>query len=206
MKYHKVPDETVRRLPVYLKTLKSLAQESKLSISSKKLADLLGMNSWQIRKDFAYFGDLGTRGVGYDVAKLTNQIKKILRLNVTNRVALVGFGNLGAALFTYQGFANYDFEIAAVFDSDAKKIGKKIKNIVVEDACKISRLRTRNIRFAIIAFPEKATQQVVDLLVMAGVKGILSFSSCHNIVVPKKIKVAAIDISTDLASLPYYVT
>lgn len=205
MRYHKIPDETVRRLPVYLRGLLSLSQESVVNISSEKLAAYLGVNSWQIRKDFSYFGSFGKRGIGYNISNLIGQIKKILRLNVTNRAALVGFGNLGAAVFAYHGFANFNFEIAAVFDRDKKKIGKKISGLIVEDISKLGSLKRRGIHFAILVVPENAAQEMADSLVEAGIKGILNFSPSH-IKVPKKVKVVSIDISMDLACLPYYAT
>lgn len=203
MRYHKIPDETVRRLPVYLRGLLSSAKQGQQSISSRDLADLLGVNPWQIRKDFSYFGDFGTRGVGYNIEKLTKQIKKILKLDIARKVALVGVGNLGSAVLSYSGFKVYGFDIAAAFDIDPKKTGKKINNITIEDASTLRTLKRRKIDIGIIAVPRDAAQQTADALVKAGVKGILNFSPCH-ITVPKKVKVITIDIAVDLARLPYY--
>ena len=203
MRYHKIPDETVRRLPVYLRGLLSSAKQGQQSISSRDLADLLGVNPWQIRKDFSYFGDFGTRGVGYNIEKLTKQIKKILKLDIVHKVALVGVGNLGSAVLAYSGFKVYGFDIAAAFDIDPKKTGKKINNITIEDASTLRTLKRRKIDVGIITVPQDAAQQTADALVEAGVKGILNFSPCH-ITVPKKVKVITIDIAVDLARLPYY--
>jgi len=203
MRYHKIPDETVRRLPVYLRGLLSSAKQGQQSISSRDLADLLGVNPWQIRKDFSYFGDFGTRGVGYNIEKLTKQIKKILKLDIACKVALVGVGNLGSAVLAYSGFKVYGFDIATAFDIDPKKTGKKINNITIEDASNLRTLKRRKIDIGNIAVPRDAAQQTADALVKAGVKGILNFSPCH-ITVPKKVKVITIDIAVDLARLPYY--
>jgi redox-sensing transcriptional repressor len=203
MRYHKIPDETVRRLPIYLRGLLFSAEQGKESISSQDLADFVGVNSWQIRKDFSYFGDFGTRGVGYNIEKLTKQIKRILRLDVVHKAALVGVGNLGSAVMAYLGFKTYGFDVAAAFDSDPKKIGRKVNNITVEDVSELRMLRKRKIDLAIIAVPREAAQRMADELVKAGVKGILNFSPCY-IIVPKKVKVITIDIAMDLARLPYY--
>lgn len=203
MRYHKISDETIRRLPVYLRGLLFLRDQGKEKISSRDMAVLLGVNPWQIRKDFSYFGDFGTRGVGYDISNLITQINKILKLHVTNRVALVGVGNLGMAVMAYPGFKRYGFEIVAAFETDPKKIGKKIKGIKIEDATNLRTLKKRQISTAIIAVPASVAQETVDALVEAGVKGVLNFSPTY-ITVPKKIKVITIDIAMDLARLPYY--
>lgn len=203
MRYHRIPNETIRRLPIYLRGLlfsKDLGQQS---ISSRDMADFVGVNSAQIRKDFSYFGDFGTRGVGYRIEKLTKQIKRILKLDVIQKAALVGVGNLGSAILAYPGFGMYGFDIAAAFDINPKKVGRKIKNIVIENVSKIPTLKKRGINLAIIAVPRDAAQQVASALVKAGVKGILNFSPCY-IAVPKKVKVITIDIAMDLARLPYY--
>jgi redox-sensing transcriptional repressor len=97
------------------------------------MAEFLGVNPWQIRKDFSYFGVFGTAGVGYNIKKLIKQIKKILKLDVVHKAALVGAGNLGSAIMAYPGFGTYGFDIAAAFDTNPKKIGRKVKNITIED-------------------------------------------------------------------------
>jgi redox-sensing transcriptional repressor len=203
MRYHKIPDETVRRLPIYLRGLLVSAEQGKESISSQDLADFVGVNSWQIRKDFSYFGGFGTPGVGYDIEKLIKQIKKILKLDVVRKAALVGVGNLGSALLAYAGFGIYSFDIVVAFDSDPEKIGRKVNNVTIENISELRTLRRRKIDLAIIAVPREAAQRMADELVKAGVKGILNFSPCY-ITVPKKVKVITIDIAMDFARLPYY--
>ena len=203
MKYHKIPDEAVRRLPFYLRDLLTLAEQGRKSISSRDLAGLLGFGPWQIRKDFCYFGSFGTRGKGYDIEKLITQIRKILKLNSVRKAALVGVGNLGLAVLRYPGFRVYGFEIAAAFDNDPKKIGRKIGNITVEDVSKLRTLKKRGIDFGIISVPCAAAQQTFDALAAAGIKGILSFSPCQK-KGPEKVKVITIDIAMDLVRLPYY--
>jgi len=203
MRYHRIPDETIRRLPVYLRGLLSSAEQGHERISSKDLAEFLGVNPWQVRKDFSYFGGFGTRGVGYEVDNLARQIKKILRLDIVKRAALVGVGNLGSAVLAYSGFRMYGLEIAAAFDINPKRIGRKINDVRIEDASKLQTLKRRKIELAIIAVPRDDAQKTADSLVKAGVRGILNFSPCY-ISVPKKVKVITIDIAMDLARLPYY--
>jgi redox-sensing transcriptional repressor len=203
MRYHKIPDETVRRLPVYLRGLQGLSLQGTQNISSRKLAELLGFNPWQIRKDLSYFGGFGTRGVGYSIDKLIKQIKKILRIDSQRQTALIGVGSLGSAILKYEGFAQYGFDIKAAFDIDSKKIGKVINGIRIKDTKNISELKKHNINIAILAVPAQAAQTATDNLVNAGVKGILNFSP-QRVKVPKKVKVITIDIAMDLARLPYY--
>ena len=203
MRYHKIADETVRRLPIYLRGLMFLSEQGQQSVSSRNLADFLGVNPWQIRKDFSYFGDFGTPGVGYNIKKLIKQINRILKLNIVHKAALVGVGNLGSAVLAYSGFRIYGFDIVAAFDTNPKKIGRKVKNITIEDASNLQTLKRRKINLAIITVHRDAAQQTADALVKAGVKGILNFSPCY-ITVPKKVKVITIDIAMDLARLPYY--
>jgi len=203
MRYHRIPDETVRRLPIYLRGLLFSSEQGQQNISSRNLADFVGVNSWQIRKDFSYFGDFGTRGVGYNVEKLAKEIKKILKLDIVQKVALVGVGNLGSALLAYPGFVIYGFDITVAFDINPKKVGRKIKNVAIEDVSNLRTLKKRKIKLAIMAVPREAAQDTAGALVKAGVKGILNFSPCY-IIVPKKVKVITIDIAMDLARLPYY--
>ena len=203
MRYRKIPDETIRRLPVYLRGLLSLLQEGQNRISSHNLANYLAIYPWQIRKDFSYFGGFGTPGVGYDIKNLIKQINKILKLDIVNKAALVGVGNLGSAVLAYPGFAIYGFNIAAAFDKNPQKIGKKIKNVTIEDVSNLRTLKKRKIKLAIIAVPGDAAQLTATALVKAGVTGILNFSPCR-ITVPKRVKVISIDIAMDLARLPYY--
>ncbi len=180
-----------------------LAGQGRHRVSSRGLADIVGVNSWQVRKDFSYFGGFGTRGVGYDIEKLVKEIKRILKLDVVHKVALVGVGNLGRAILAYPGFKRDGFEIAVAFDIAPQKIGTRINEIVIEDVTEIRTLKERNIDIAMIAVPRDAAQKTADDLVEAGAKGILNFAPCY-ITVPKNLKAITIDIAVDLARLPYY--
>jgi redox-sensing transcriptional repressor len=203
MRYRRIPDETICRLPVYLRGLLFSSKQGQQNVSSQDLADFLSVNPAQIRKDFSYFGDFGTRGMGYNVETLIREIKKILRLNVVHKAALIGVGNLGSALLAYSGFAVYGLDIAAAFDNDPKKIGRKVKGITIENVSDIDVLKKRNVSIGIITVPQSAAQETADALVRAGVKGVLNFAPCY-ITVPKKVKVITIDIAMDLARLLYY--
>ena len=204
MRYRKVPDETVRRMPIYLRGLLSRRDDLQENISSEQLGDVLGIHPWQIRKDFSYFGDFGTPGIGYNIEKLIKQSKKILKLNSGHKAALIGAGNLGSAILAYHGFKAYGFDIVAVYDNDPKKIGKKINKVIVKDVSNLNSFKKNKIDVGIIAVPRDASQQIVDTLVKAGIRGILNLSPCY-INVPKKVKVITIDIAMDLARLSYYI-
>jgi redox-sensing transcriptional repressor len=204
MRYRRIPEETIRRLPVYLRGALHLSQGGVERTSSKKLANLIGVEPCQIRKDFSYFGDFGTRGVGYDLDNLISHINRILRLTAGHRAALVGVGNLGSALLSFPGFRMYGLDIAAAFDIDRRKIGRRKAGVLVEDVNALRHLNRRGIHLGIIAVPETASQDVADALVSAGVKGILNFAPRY-IVVSRGVKLITIDIAMDLARLPYYV-
>jgi redox-sensing transcriptional repressor len=203
MRYHRIPDETVRRLPVYLRGALLLSQQGVESTSSKELAGLIGVEPWQIRKDFSYFGDFGTPGVGYNLRSLIKHVNKVLRLDTGHKAALVGVGNLGSALLSFPGFRMYGFEIAVAFDCDRRKIGRRKGGIVIEDVATLGDLGAQGIHLGIIAVPESVSQHIADALTEAGVKGLLNFSSRH-IAVARGVKVITIDIAMDLARLPYY--
>ena len=205
MRYRRIPNETIRRLPVYLRGAMHLSQEGMESVSSKDLAGMLGVNPWQIRKDFSYFGDFGTPGVGYKLSHLIRRITKILHLDIGHKAALVGVGNLGSALLAFPGFRTYGFEITAAFDIDKRKISRRKAGVLVEDVARLADLDARGIYLGIIAVPEGASQDMADRLVGAGVRAILNFSPRY-ITVPKRVKVITIDIAMDLARLPYYMS
>jgi redox-sensing transcriptional repressor len=203
MRYHKIPDETVRRLPIYLRGLMFSADQGHEHISSKSLADYVGVHSWQIRKDFSYFGDFGTPGVGYHIERLAREIKRILRVDVIRRTVLVGVGDLGSALLAYPGFRTYGLDIVVALDVDARKIGQRISDVKVESLSGIDTLKDRKISLAIVAVPRVAAQAIVDRLVVAGIRGILNFAPC-KVLAPKRVKVITLDIAMELARLPYY--
>jgi redox-sensing transcriptional repressor len=204
MRHRRIPDETVRRLPLYLRSLLLLKDAGERRISSKNLADRLGTNPSIIRKDLSHFGDFGTPGVGYHIETLIERLRSILKLTKVRKAALVGAGKVGSALLGYPGFAGYGCEISAVFDIDPRKIGRKLGGVLVEDAAKLGNLKARDIRCAIIAVPSQAAGPIAAHLVDAGVGGILNFAPCH-LDVPRRVKVVNVDIAMELGSLQYYI-
>ena len=189
---------------MYLRAFSILKTENRDYISSRQLAEHLHLNPPQIRKDLSYFGAFGTRGIGYPVTSTAEQIRGILKLDVSQQAALIGAGRLGAAIASYPGFSMFGFDIAAIFDNDNSKIGKQIGKNVVENVTEIVTLKDRSIRLAILAVPANAAQGCVDALIDAGVKGILNLSPCY-LDVPKRVKVITIDIAMELGILPYYI-
>jgi len=190
-------------MPMYLRAFSMLKNANQDTISSSELAERLHLNPPQIRKDLSYFGAFGTRGVGYPVESTAEQIRGILKLDVTQKAVLIGAGRLGAAIAAYPGFEMFGFDIAAIFDNEPSKIGTKVGKNTVEDIAGISIIRDRDIHLAILAVPAQAAQSVVDMLVGCHIKGILNLSPCY-VVVPKGTKVITIDIAMELGILPYY--
>jgi len=197
------PKETIRRLLFYLRQLDCMLREGKERFSSEDLAEVLRMNPAQIRKDLSYFGEFGTRGVGYNTEQLANELRSILNLNRRWEFVLVGVGNIGVALLRNPELTKQGFEIVMALDKDPRVIGKTIGEVTVED---VSHLRERveqaGTRLAIIAVSVESAQEVGDSLVEAGVEGILCFAPC-SLTVPKTIRLVPIDIAMELGLLVY---
>ena len=189
---------------MYLRVFSHLLVENTDYISSQELAFKLHLNPPQIRKDLSYFGAFGTRGIGYPVDSTTQQIREILKLDVTQQAVLIGAGRLGTAIASYPGFALLGFDITAIYDINPKKIGKKIAHAVVQDFAAIDTLKELNIRLAILAVPSETAQDCAEKLVRAGIRGILNLTPCY-LDVPAKVKVVTIDIAMELGILPYYI-
>ncbi len=204
MKYHKIPDETIRRMPLYVRALALLEQEGQETISSRQLAERLRLNPPQIRKDLSYFGAFGTRGIGYPVISTARRIRAILRLDVPQKAVLVGAGRLGTAIAVYPGFSVFGLEIAAIIDNNPTKIGSRVGRLEIEHIAAAATLKTRGIRLGLLAVPAEAAQGCADVLVQAGVKGLLNLAPCC-LDVPKQVKVVSIDMAMALGVLPYYV-
>jgi len=188
---------------MYLRAFTLLGTERRDYVSSRQLAERLGLKSPQIRKDLSYFGAFGTRGVGYPVENTARQIREILKLNTPQRAALIGAGRLGTALAAYSGFASLGMEIAAVFDKSARKIGRRVGKLMIENVDQLATLRQRDIRLAILAVPPASAQETARRLVKAGVRGILNLSPVH-LKVGRQVKVIEIDLATQLGILSYY--
>ncbi|GIO36782.1 MULTISPECIES: redox-sensing transcriptional repressor Rex [Paenibacillus] len=204
MKSEKISDAVVRRLPVYLRFLNELSRREVSTVSSQELGQKLDLNPAQIRKDLAYFGDFGRKGIGYDVAYLIEKIQQILNLDQQINVALIGAGNLGQALSNYNAYVKDNMKIVAVFDASPGKIGGKINNIEIQPIEMLDEtVRNMNIRIGIITVPAAEAQHVADKLVAAGIGAILNFAPTI-LKVPAEVRVHAADFTTDLMSLAYY--
>jgi len=199
----KVPEATVQRLSVYLRSIKRLNNERVLP--SQELAELVGTSDGQVRKDLAYFGEFGVPGQGYRVGTLKEEISRILAVDKSWSIALVGVGNLGAALLAYAGFKRQGFKIRVAFDNDLSKTGKMWQGVRIEDVEKIPQILAEQaeIKMAIIATPAKAAQEVVNKLIEGGVKAILNFAPVR-IIVPARVKLRNVDLSIELEALSYF--
>ena len=200
-----ISELTTNRLSVYLRCLNALDAAGVRTISSKALAEQFHLNAAQIRKDLAYFGEFGIRGVGYYVKELKRHLRQILGLDRRVRVAIMGAGNLGLALADYPGFRVEGFEIAALFDTERAKIGRRSRSGVrinsIEDLRAV--VRRDKIGIAVIAVPAESAQPVVDAVVDAGIKAILNFSP-GALTVPPEVKLKSVDLTVSLESLSFY--
>jgi len=195
---------TIRRLSVYTRCLLQLEEDGVKTVSSQELADRFNLNSAQVRKDLAYFGEFGVRGIGYYVSGLKAELQRILGLDREWPVALVGFGNLGSALFHYRGFARQGFRIAAIFDEDPSKIAHEVDSTPIFAARDLAReIKARGIQIAIVAVPIEAAQAVADQLVAAGIKAILNFAPAR-IKVARDVRLKNVDLSIELETLSFY--
>lgn len=199
-----IPRPTIERLPLYLRSLSQLDQSGVEVVSSEELGRILGITSVQIRKDLAYFGEFGRRGVGYDVADLMQQITEILGVNRPNKIAIVGAGHLGQALARYEGFSEYGFMLAAIFDSDPKKIGVEVAGQQVLSAEYITEVvKSLGIKIGIITVPASSAQKVADQLLKAGVRTIWNFAPTR-IQAPPDVEVRQENLIVGLLALSYH--
>ena len=196
---------TAGRLSVYLRCLNVLDAAGVKTISSKALAERFQLNAAQIRKDLAYFGEFGIRGVGYYVKELKRHLRMILGLDRTVRVAILGAGNLGLALADYPGFRQEGFAIVALFDAERSKIGRRSKGGVrIHDITEFRRLVRRDqIDIAVVAVPADSAQGVVNTAVAAGIRAVLNFSP-GTIKVPPGVKLKNVDLTVSLESLSFF--
>jgi len=202
------PDISISRLAIYLRFLEDYLKEKgeNCSINSVELAKFLDISSHQIRKDLSYFGKFGERGKGYQVKELKEKISRILGLGRRWNLCLCGMGNLGSALFAYRGFKQLNLNIVAIFDNDYKKIGKNYQGIKIYSPDKIVQVvKKSDIEIAIIAVPTTVAQGITDKLVKSGVRAILNFAPL-KLVVPSKVKLRNVDLSTELINLTYFLS
>ena len=200
-----IPRKTVYRLSVYLRCLTQLESAGVETISSQALAEQFHLNAAQIRKDLAYFGEFGVRGVGYYVKDIKRHLRQILGLDRKLRVAVMGAGNLGQALADYPGFRREGFEIVALFDVADAKIGDESRSgVPIFDIRELKRVVKKDrIDIAVVAVPAESAQPVLDQVVGAGIKAVLNFSP-GTLKAPPGVKLKSVDLTVSLESLSFY--
>lgn len=205
MKTLKIPEATIIRLSVYSRYLTEVDRKGIITISSGDVAEGVGVSPAQVRKDLAYFGEFGTRGVGYNVKDLHYHILKILGLAQDWSITLVGLGNLGLALTSYKGFRERGFVITSVFDNDPQKIGTVVNGVEVMPIEKLEEIVTANkTQIGIISVPSSVAQEIADKLVTSGVKAILNFAPGVLNVVPE-VELRNVDLAVNLEVLTFNV-
>jgi redox-sensing transcriptional repressor len=199
-----IPRKTIYRLSIYLRCLARLRDNGIGTVSSEALAKAAGVKSTQLRKDLACFGTFGTRGLGYDVAELSQKIADELGTSRLQPVILVGAGHLGLALLSYRGFEKEGFEIVAAFDAEpARKREKEIKQPIYGMDELPSFVKKQSVKMAILTVPAAAAQEVANRLVQAGIAGILNFSPMV-LSVPEKLMVNNVNLAIELENLSYF--
>jgi redox-sensing transcriptional repressor len=193
----------VRRLSAYYRVLEELETEGQRTVSSQGLARESGVTPAQVRKDLSYFGNFGKRGLGYAVARLKKEIRLILGLNRRWRVALVGAGNMGSALFSYKEFRRQGFDFVGVFDVSPDRVGQDWRDLVVLHIDDLEPETARlGIEIGVIAVPARSAQAVADRMVAAGMHGILNFAH-RRIQVPPSVALRTVNLSIELESLAF---
>ena len=199
-----IPEATVSRLPLYLRSLQELMDEELATVSSERLAEMAGVNAAKVRKDLSYFGSYGTRGVGYDVEYLLLHIRRELGLTHDWPCVIAGMGNLGQALANYGGFSERGFVIAALVDANPDKVGTELEGVRISHIDELGELVSRlGITIGVIATPAAAAQDVANSMVEAGITSILNFAPTV-INVPDGILVRKVDLAVELQILSFY--
>ena len=200
-----IPRKTIYRLSIYLRCLARLKENGIGTVSSEALAKAAGVKPTQLRKDLAYFGTFGTRGLGYDVTELSKKIAEELGTSSLQPVILVGVGNLGLALLSYRGFEKEGFEIIAAFDAKPRRQrDKKIKQPVIGMEQLPEFIREHNVKMAILSVPAAVAQAVANLLVESGIMGILNFAPIV-LTVPEDVMVNNVNLAIELENLSYFI-
>jgi len=208
LKKKNIPSITINRLSIYHRCLEKILETGKIEaleiISSFEIAEMTGINSAQIRKDLAYFGEFGRRGLGYPLIDLNRELKKILGLDKEWSIIIAGAGNLGKALVKYKGFQKRGFVIKGIFDNNPSKIGNKLDHIFIYDIKEVEKfIQAKNINIGILVVPADSAQEVADKMVAGGIKAILNFAPVH-IILPSEIKIHNVDLSIEFEGLTYY--
>lgn len=204
MKNQVIPKATAKRLPLYYRYLKVLLDSGKTKVSSTELSEAVKVDSATIRRDFSYFGELGKRGYGYDVQSLLDFFAKTLSEDRLTNVVLVGVGNLGNALLNYGFHQNNNIRISAAFDIKEELVGRIVDGIPVYPMSDMEeQIKQQQIEVAIMAIPAKAAQDTANLLIKAGIKGIMNFTPVR-LSTPNDVQVQSIDLTNELQTLIYF--
>jgi redox-sensing transcriptional repressor len=205
--HHDIPDIVIRRLPIYVRTLKHIDAAGIATVSSDDLAEQIGVTAAQIRRDLSYFGKFGKQGKGYEVSTLVAEIRRILNLDREWEVALVGFGHLGQAIAAYRGFEASSFKITAIFDRNPERVGMVAESgVPVLAEADISRVvREKGIRMGIVAVPADAGQDAANALIAGGVSAILNYAPVI-LRVPENVWTREVDPTSAMQSMTYYLT
>jgi redox-sensing transcriptional repressor len=200
-----IPRKTIYRLSIYLRCLARLKENGIGTVSSEALAKAAGVKPTQLRKDLAYFGTFGTRGLGYDVTELSKKIAEELGTSSLQPVILVGVGNLGLALLSYRGFEKEGFEIIAAFDAEPRRQrDKKIKQPVIGMEQLPEFIREHHVKMAILSVPTAVAQAVTNSLIESGIMGILNFAPIV-LTVPEDVMVNNVNLAIELENLSYFI-
>jgi redox-sensing transcriptional repressor len=203
MTLKRIADSTVRRLSLYLRFLEEFENAGLTTVSSEELAARGGTTSAQVRKDLSFFGSFGKRGLGYQVAELTQRMRRILGLERDWRVIIIGIGKIGSALAQYEGFQQRGFRVVGLYDSDPAKIGREVYDLEVRPLEALAEEnRVRPVDIAVIAVPASAAQRVVDLVVAAGITGIMSFAPIQ-LHVPADVMLNTVNMAMELERLSF---
>ncbi len=201
-----IPEGVIERLPLYLNVLIQLRQDGQATASSATLGELTEINPAQIRRDLTHFGSFGKRGIGYDVVTLIDRIQHILGSDHTHRIALVGAGNLGSAIASYDGLRKHGFLVSCVFDHNPEKVGARMRDVVVQPMTELRRaIEDQSIRIGIVAVPPGSAQEVTDLLVDSGVRVILNYTP-QIVRVPPGVTLHNTDPVKELLHTLYYLS
>ena len=200
-----VPKAVIKRLPKYYIYLENIAEKGIIRVSSKELSEITGLTASQIRQDLNHFGGFGQQGYGYNVLELKKELEKILGLNKSYDTIMIGYGNIGKAIYRYKGFKRSGLNIVAIFDKDESLIGKEIDGIKIQNIDNLNNFLEKNKSVvAVMAIPENSAKEICDILVKNDIKAIWNFASI-DLKLPKSIVIENVHLDESLYTLTYYI-
>ncbi len=200
---NRIANSTIRRLSIYLRQLEALAEEKTETVSSAKLAELAAIKDTQVRKDLSFFGSFGVRGRGYSVSGLVEKLKLILGLDRHWPAVIFGAGSLGRALAGYRGFERHNIRIAGIVDTDPRKVGARIGDLVIESLDDVETIRERTgASIAVITVPASEAHAICERAIKAGFSGIVNFAPVR-LNIPPEIALYSVDLSIAFEHITY---